>query len=125
MRNPGRIVIPKNKSVSRCELKVAKILTGSGFDVIFVPESNVPTPDIIYRGEYWEIKSPVGKSSRTIENNIRSAIRQSSNIVIDLSNIRISEERCLRSAIREIDKRRSMIHKLLIIRKDGSIYTLK
>lgn len=35
-------------------------------------------------GRLWEIKSPKGKSSRTIENTVRQASKQSPYIIIDL-----------------------------------------
>jgi hypothetical protein len=41
------------------------------------------TPDIVMNGQLWEIKSPVGKSRRNIERQIKRALKQSRNIIID------------------------------------------
>lgn len=56
-----------------------------GCNVKFLRPELDKTPDIEARGVRWEIKSPTGDSKKTIENNLRTARKQSKNIVIDLS----------------------------------------
>lgn len=58
-----------------------------GADITFLVPNRTTgqkTPDIEMNGLFWEIKCPKGKSSRTIENVIRQALRQSPNIILDL-----------------------------------------
>jgi len=53
------------------------ILARNGKDVEFIKPSQtkeIKKPDIILDRKEWEIKSPRGKSSRTIENNLRTAL---------------------------------------------------
>ncbi|MBQ3476043.1 hypothetical protein IJH26_00835 [Candidatus Saccharibacteria bacterium] len=80
MRKPnkqrvGHITVPKNALVQPHEFNVATILSWTGEDVEFIPTRHIPTPDIRFKGLEWEIKSPYGSSSRTIENNIRLALK--------------------------------------------------
>lgn len=102
------------------ELVVATILAWTGEDIKFLPVSHTHTADIKFRGQEWEIKSPKGNSSRTIENNMRLALKQSENIIMDLSRIKIEEEK----AIKEIKRQTSLIKqvkKVIIITKTQKI----
>lgn len=58
-------------------------------DVIFLRPETKKTPNIDVNGTKWEIKSPKGDSKKTIENNLRTAHKQSQNIVIDLARSKI------------------------------------
>jgi len=72
----GKTIIPFGVFVEQHELDVAKVLNKLGKDVEFILPSRVQfsrTPDIKMDGMFWKIKSPKGSSSRTIENNLRSA----------------------------------------------------
>ncbi len=94
----GSITVPKEALVQPHELNVATILSWSGEDVAFIPANNIHSmPDIEYANLEWEIKSPVGNSSYTLENNVRLALRQSNNIIIDLQRTKLLDEKCLRT----------------------------
>jgi hypothetical protein len=43
----------------------------------------ISTPDIVMNGVLWEIKSPEGKSKKNIERQVKRALKQSRNIIID------------------------------------------
>ena len=101
----GRITVPYGAMVQPHELIVATILSWTGEDVNFLPTGHAHTADIEFRGREWEIKSPKGSSSRTIENNMRLALKQSNNIVIDLSRIKIDETK----ALKEVKKQAALI----------------
>src|SRR5580765_1759917 len=64
-------------------------------DVVFLRPANSRTPDIDVNGTKWELKSPLGSSARTIENNMRAARNQSVNLVIDLGRIKIHQQRAI------------------------------
>ena len=101
----GHITVPKNALVQPHEFNVATILSWTGEDVEFIPASNTHhTPDIKYAGLEWEIKSPIGSSSRTLENNMRLALKQSSNIIVDLQRIKLPDEKCLGVVKRRAEK---------------------
>lgn len=64
----------------------------------------------------WEIKSPQGKSTRCISDNIRDAVKQSKNLVIDLRRIKLPDEKCLDQIQKEFALRRE-IKNILVISK--------
>lgn len=75
-------------------------------------------------GAYWEIKSPIGNSKRTIQNNLREASRQSSNVIIDLRQCKMSTTSAL-ARIRYILRQNHSIKKLITILKDEKILVIK
>ncbi len=119
----GHITVPKNALVQPHEFNVATILSWTGKDVEFMPTSHMHTPDIKYQGLLWEIKSPQGSSSRTIENNMRLALKQSSNIIVDLSRMKLPERKCLHEVKRQNDLIRGK-HRVLVITKKQKILRL-
>ena len=72
-------------------------------------------------GLLWEIKSPKGSSSRTIENNLRCALKQSKNIIIDLRRIKIDEIRAI-SQIKEKFTKIKTIKNIIIIKRNSNVY---
>ena len=108
------------------ELETANHLAGLGYDIEFIAPRNSPnvhTPGIIMDGVSWEIKSPKGKSKRTIENNFRRAKEQAENIIFDLRRINISEEKCMLELELRFAQKKD-VKRLLIIRKNGEILRL-
>ena len=100
------------------ELKTAQYFANMGKDICFIQPSNIPgihRPDILMDGVEWEIKSPEGKSKRTIEKNYRIASLQSKYIIFDLRRINVPENQCLSQLKHEfLDKK---TRRLLIITK--------
>ena len=105
----GKIDISKLKvPPEKHELETARYFSKLGHDIEFIPPNNSPkmhTPDIKMDGVEWEIKCPSGKSSRTIENNFRKAIKQSSYIIFDLRRCSIPEAQSLTRLQKEFDSR--------------------
>ena len=119
----GKTIIPFGVFVEQHELDVAKVLNKLGKDVEFILPSRVQfsrTPDIKMDDLLWEIKSPKGNSSRTIENNLRCALKQSKNIIIDLRRIKIDETRAI-SQINKQFKQSKVMKRILIIRQNQEI----
>ncbi|HVV25842.1 MAG TPA: hypothetical protein VHC21_02320 [Candidatus Saccharimonadales bacterium] len=58
-------------------------------DVIFLRPEAKKTPDIDVGGTKWEIKSPRGNGKKTIDNNLRTARKQSRNVVLDLRRTKL------------------------------------
>lgn len=92
----GKVIIQYGALVYPHEKRVAFLLAKTGHDITFLPVGINKSPDILYRGKKWEIKSPTGSKRRTLENNLRAALKQSNNIIIDLVRIHIPEDTCLR-----------------------------
>jgi hypothetical protein len=64
-------------------------------DIVFLRPEIDKTPDIEVGEIKWEIKSPKGDGKKTIENNMRTARRQSLNIIIDLRRIKMHQSKAM------------------------------
>jgi len=120
----GKVIIQSNSLIQDHELKVGHILAQTGHDVIFLPVTAGKSPDIKYRGKIWEIKSPKGSKRRTIENNIRNALKQSQNVIIDLSRTQRADSVCIRDVQTQIEHRPAL-RSVIVIDKAGRIIVLK
>ena len=120
----GRIDISElNTPPEQAEFETAKYFAALGKDITFIRPSAIPNqhrPDILMDGVEWEIKCPVGDSKRTIENNMRKAIKQSHNIIFDLRHMRQSEKKSIAKLDKEY-KINSQLRKLYVIKKDGTL----
>jgi len=78
------------------ELSAALILANHfKIDVIFLRPERKKTPDVDVSGTKWEIKSPTGDGKRTIDNNLRTAHKQSRNIVLDLRRTKLHQSKAV------------------------------
>ncbi|MBQ3445646.1 hypothetical protein IJG29_02895 [Candidatus Saccharibacteria bacterium] len=92
-------------------------------DVIFLKTRQSKNPDlyVIKTNIRWELKSPIGKGKRTIQNNLREANKQSENIIIDFSRIRLSEKQGISRTKEYLRTERHSIKRLKIITKSHQI----
>lgn len=119
----GKLYIPKGAIPKQHEVCVAELLIRTGHSVCFVEVGLHKTPDIYFLHKYWEIKSPTGKSSRTIEKNIRAALTQSKNIIIDLQRTTISDAKTKQYIIHHIQNFHGL-KELLLITHDQKIFKI-
>ncbi len=120
------VTLPRQPSQrpSERELSAAKLLSAHfKCSVTFIEPSKgfkQKTPDIIMLGNTWEIKSPTGSSKNTLEYQIRTALRQSPNIIIDGRFTKTSDT----LTIYNLQRKRAFhkrLKRLLYVRKDGTI----
>lgn len=90
-------------------------------DVVFLRPERKKTPDIDANGTKWEIKTPRGNAKKTIENNLRTARKQSENIVIDLARSKMRYTRVIARANFYIRTEAHNIKRLKIITKTQKI----
>ena len=119
---PGAIDRPP----SAPELSAATILADYfKRDVHFeARHGNLKTADFRIGGALWELKSPLGRGKRTIQNNIRKANQQCANIVVDLRYCKINEEQAIQRVRYEV-LRMTSIKKVLVITKDIRVLAIK
>lgn len=123
----GTIITPPGVLTNKHEKLTADFLAITlGFDITFlVPERRrgAKTPDIEMNGLLWETKSPQGKSSRTIENNLRAALRQSPYIVLDLRHMdgRIPSTKLLKETEKQFTLAKSVKSLIVIMREEKHI----
>ena len=109
------------------ELALAELFADLGKDIVFLRPSNIPgvyIPDIRMDGLEWEMKSPEGKSERTIRRNLHKASTQSRNVIFDLGRIGIPEDKCLKQLNEAFDSSH-YIKNMIIVTKAKEIIRLK
>jgi hypothetical protein len=94
-------------------------------DITFLRPTANKSPDFNINGVIWELKSPIGNGKYTIQNNLREAKRQSSNIVVDLTRIKLHEQRAISQMnyILRTHTVRSIKH-LIVIKKSKNVVVL-
>lgn len=123
----GTIVTPPGAIIDKHEKLAADFIAIKRIaDITFlVPDrrKGQRTPDIEMGGKLWEIKSPKGKSSRTIENNLRLALQQSPYIILDLRRMdgRVPTKRYMTEVERRFNDARKIKHLIVITREEEAI----
>lgn len=83
------------------------------------------TPDLRIKGVEWELKSPQGAGSRTIENILKKAVKQSKNIVLDFSRIKMNSNQAIARTKHYIHNNKHGIKKLIIVTKNHKVIDFK
>ena len=110
------------------ELETASVFAAMGKEVEFLQPSYIKgifSPDLLMDGQRWEVKSPCGRSKRTLEDNYKKAEKQSENIIFDLRRIGMDEKIAVSKIKREFNMRRSKVERIIIITKNDKILDFK
>lgn len=99
-RKNGRIIIPANRKPWPHELRTARMLAVAGYCVEFLSEKNLHTPDILLNDVEYEIKSPETGKTSSLEQSIRTALKQCPNVIIDSSRMKMHDDRVCRFLIK-------------------------
>ncbi|MCL1901585.1 MAG: hypothetical protein FWG57_08980 [Endomicrobia bacterium] len=125
--NTGKTIIPYGVFPELHELETARFFNKLGKDVEFLVPSytkNSKTPDIKMDNILWEMKAPKGGSNRTIENNLRAALKQSANLILDLRRIKLNERKALFQINRAFKLSKKII-RVLVVKKNKSLLDIK
>lgn len=127
MKNvPGAIIIPSElkqqprKHEIKAALALAKYFKA---DVEFVATSHHTSPDFLIRGTLWELKSPQGKGRNNIEHQLKSALRQSPNIILDSSRSKMHSKKIERDTLYQFRLIRH-IRRVVFITKSHNVYEI-
>jgi hypothetical protein len=121
------IITPNGVALEKHENDTVVYFTELGYDIELIPPSKSPKsrqPDFIMNGLPWEMKSPMSNGSRTIEHAVRSASKQSENIIIDLRRSKMDDERAM-AQIKFHASKRTNIRRLIVIIKKGAHIDIK
>jgi hypothetical protein len=80
--------------------------------------------DFVLLGIEWELKCPIGVSKATIENQFRTASKQSKNLVIDTRRTKLEYEIIVKRVLFEI-KKRPYMRKVILIDKQKKVVEIK
>ncbi len=105
------------------EMKAALIVANAYFnsDITFLRQGTYSTPDIEVNGEKWEIKSPLGNGKKTIENNLRATRRQSKNIIIDFSRMKLHQTKTIANIRFYLRNAPNQFRKVIVITKTKKV----
>ena len=123
MNQKKGIITPNGVTLEKHEYATVLFLTNEGYNVELIPKSNLEgqhTPDVVIDNVRWEMKSPTGETKNTIKNNIQNALKQSTNVILDLRRIKRPMEKCMNEIEREF-KENKKIKRILVITKTGKL----
>lgn len=107
------------------EVATIDFLVSRGKNIKLVPTTfHRKTADIQMDGASWEIKSPRSAGKYTIEHALQAASKQSENIILDLRQSKMSEQKALVKVEREA-RLRSKLKKVIVITKDERLLDIK
>jgi len=128
--NNGHVIIPAGhpNPPEPHEIEAAMILaryyqTSVEF-LIPVDDYKRKSADIVMLNVEWEIKSPIGKSKYTIQEQFRRASKQAKNIIIDLRRTKLKYNDIVKSIHFEL-KKRSYINKVVLIGKSEKVIEIQ
>jgi hypothetical protein len=120
------VIVPENLKgiVEEHEIETAWIIAQHYNQVVEflkpIDDYQRKTPDIVMGGQLWEMKSPIGKSKRNIERQLKRALKQSRNIIIDGRRSDFADD-IIEKNLRYEAKLRQSIRKLVFITKSKKI----
>lgn len=117
----ARIIIPANIVPWEHELRVARILALAGHTVEFLPTRSQKTADILLDGVEYEIKSPITSNSKKIIRNLKRALKQSQNVIIDSFRVKGMKDDALLKLLVSRARDQKTLKRLLLITKFGQI----
>lgn len=127
MKQRAEVIIPENMTPppEKHEIEIAWILAKHyNFVVEFIEPMDsykFKTPDALMNGVMWEFKSPLGFSKKhTIQRQLKVALKQSRNAVLDGRRTKLTDEFILDQIRREIP-RHSRVGKIIFITKSNGI----
>ena len=94
-------------------------------DITCINSGAGKTPDLRMNNIEWELKSPQGDGAKTIENILKKAAKQSKNIILDFSRIKMNGSHALSRTKYYLRSSKHGIKKLIIITKSHKIIDLK
>ena len=94
-------------------------------DITCINPGTGKTPDLKINGIEWELKSPQGDGIKTIENILKKATKQSKNIILDFSRIKMNGNQALSRTKYYLHSNKHEIKKLIIITKNHKVIDFK
>ena len=94
-------------------------------DITCITPGAGKTPDLRINGIEWELKSPQGDGVKTIENILKKAAKQSKNIILDFSRIKMNGNQALSRTKYYLHNNKHGIQRLIVITKNHKVIDFK
>lgn len=94
-------------------------------DITCINPKSGKTPDLRIKNIEWELKSPQGDGANTIKNILKKAAKQSSNIILDFSRIKMNSNQALARTRHYLHNNKHGIKRLIVITKNHEIIDFK
>lgn len=113
------------------EKRIAELLESKvGGEIYMVPRVNYPegisTPDYIFNGHKYDLKTITGKSKNVLYNAISRKDRQSTNFIFDLSGSPLSTEDLIKQAAKLFTSEHlKWLEEIVLIREDNIVKVLR
>ena len=121
LNKKGKVIIPADANPWPHEQRVAKILALAGHSVEFISEADLKTPDIYLDNTMYEIKSPITNNPKKIIRNVKRALEQSPNVIIDSSRIKGLRDDAIQRLLKNKVHDLPGLKKLIFINRHGQI----
>jgi len=121
------VIVPTNINPhpERFEIEAAGIIAEYlDADATFIARATAKTPDVEILRIEWEIKSPLGKSKNTIENQLKRASKQSPYIIVDARRCKLHIAK-IRSQLHYNVGLRKHLKQVLLINKREEVEVIK
>ena len=127
-KQSGKIIIPSGVNVWPHEYQTAQSLADAGYVVEFIRKSDLPrerSADAFLDGEKHEFKAPKSAKLSAVEDNLKKASRQASNIVFDSRRMkRVPDKAIERELITQLEKSR-VITRIVFINRHGIVIEIR
>ena len=90
-------------------------------DITCIAPGAGKTPDLRINNIEWELKSPQGNGVKTIENILKKAAKQSKNIILDFSRIKMNGNQALSRMRYYLHNNKHGIKRLIVITKNHKV----
>ena len=90
-------------------------------DITCISPGSGKTPDLRINGIEWELKSPRGDGTKTIENTFKKAVKQSKSIVLDFSRIKMNVNQAMSRTKHYLHNNKHGIKRFVVITKNHKI----
>ncbi len=96
-------------------------------DIVFLRRYQSKTPDlfILKTNARWELKSPIGGSKHTIQNNLRNTDSQSENVILDLTRAKLTDRQGISRAQEFVKNEKTRIKHLKVLTKTKKLVDIK
>ncbi|HIW77132.1 MULTISPECIES: hypothetical protein [Gordonibacter] len=124
----GKIIISPGLNIWDQEYESAQALAKVGITVEFIrrsEENRRTSADVLINGLVWEMKAPKADNVRAIDRNIRRALHQSPNIIIDARRMKKLPDEVIERELRKHAREMRSIKHLWFINRQREIIDIK